>query len=844
MALPRNPRPHILLPDTVTTAIPYRAAPGRSPAIPEQPREAHAQRLRSDLGSVALELEQIKNEQSQAGWTEGFGITIRFTSFPDVQLAIESLEQKREGIELLSVRQEGNELVAQVWMPEGGLALFERKITEYLAEKKDKDNKPRDNRKLLDAIRNIRAAVLEDLWTDSHLLPPENEEACFEAWISTPRDKPARRGTIPRPDSAETRIGRFRQVAEATGLRVGQKELRFPERTVLHVRGTLNQLRSSAHLLGQLAELRRAPVSATFFMGLEPHEQREWAEELLGRTEFINSGGHTPYVCILDTGCMQAHPLLAPALDPTDLFTINPDWTVADLHGHGTEQAGLALWGDLSEPLAQQGPVYVWHRLESVKLVPHDNANQDEHYGSLTIQAVSLPEISNPERRRLFSMAITSTQTTMAGRPTAWSAEIDALTSDWAGDGEAPRLMLICAGNVLDPTPASYPTLNELTPIEDPAQAWNAMTIGAINSKVTISEAGAQHYLPIADAGGLGPHSATSANWQPDTPLKPEVVFEGGNLAHDNGFVSAFDSLSLLTTSNRPTQRLFSTSYATSAATAVASRFAAQIMAHYPDFWPETVRALMIHSARWTPVLLTQFPGNSKTEVEARLRRCGWGEPDLDIALHSGADSLNLLVQGRLQPFKREAGGSATTRDMHLHKLPWPVNALQSLFDQDVELRVSLSYFVEPNPGERGRHNRFSYASHGLRFAVQKPAETIAAFQSRVNRLASDKEEGVEAVSGGDTNWMLGVQKRTRGSFHHDRLMERAADLAGRDHIAVFPTAGWWKTREAQGRFDREARYALVVSIHAPNLPVSIDLYSEITQAIHHITANLVDIAT
>ena len=38
----------------------------------------------------------------------------------------------------------------------------------------------------------------------------------------------------------------------------------------------------------------------------------------------------------------------------------------------------------------------------------------------------------------------------------------------------------------------------------------------------------------------------------------------------------------------------------TSSAVAQASWMAAKIWSNYPDLWPETVRALMIHSADWT----------------------------------------------------------------------------------------------------------------------------------------------------------------------------------------------------------------------------------------------------
>jgi len=39
---------------------------------------------------------------------------------------------------------------------------------------------------------------------------------------------------------------------------------------------------------------------------------------------------------------------------------------------------------------------------------------------------------------------------------------------------------------------------------------------------------------------------------------------------------------------------------------------------------------------------------------------------------------------------------------MHLHDLPWPTEQLQALGGAQVTLRITLSYFIEPNPGERG----------------------------------------------------------------------------------------------------------------------------------------------
>ena len=55
---------------------------------------------------------------------------------------------------------------------------------------------------------------------------------------------------------------------------------------------------------------------------------------------------------------------------------------------------------------------------------------------------------------------------------------------------------------------------------------------------------------------------------------------------------------------------------------------------------------------------------------------------------------------------------------MHLHDLPWPRDVLEDLGETPVEMRVTLSYFIEPNPSRRGHRSRYRYESHGLRFDV------------------------------------------------------------------------------------------------------------------------------
>jgi hypothetical protein len=57
-----------------------------------------------------------------------------------------------------------------------------------------------------------------------------------------------------------------------------------------------------------------------------------------------------------------------------------------------------------------------------------------------------------------------------------------------------------------------------------------------------------------------------------------------------------------------------------------------------------------------------------------------------------------------------------------------------------------------------------------------------------------------------------------------------AADLATTNLIAVHPVTGWWRERPHLGRYEKLAKYSLIVSIEAPQ--VEVDLYTPIaTQA-------------
>ena len=133
---------------------------GERRAVPAQDRARHGGDLRRQIDMLRSEAESARDAQQAAGIEEGLGLQVEFGSFPDIELAFESLARERSGIELLNIRHEENRTHATVFVPDGKLDHFENLIRNYLAEKRDSAGRARDNRRPIDAIQNIRAAGL------------------------------------------------------------------------------------------------------------------------------------------------------------------------------------------------------------------------------------------------------------------------------------------------------------------------------------------------------------------------------------------------------------------------------------------------------------------------------------------------------------------------------------------------------------------------------------------------------------------------------------------------------------------------------------------------------------
>lgn len=779
--------------------------------VPPRNRHRHATKLLSQFRGIRTDVEGIQEERQSLGFNPEAGVVLQFESRADFPLKFESLDLRSQGIELLSVKQVEGRTIAICYVPHGRLEIFIEKIEAYRDEE-TKKGRPKNN-PLVASIETVQLAAVDALWTDDiESLPRLNQRFWWEVWLRT--------------IDLES-VDALAIAADQIGFTFSDEILQFPERIVLTTNCTKRQLGRALRLVDSIAELRAAKQTAADFVHLPPKEQHEAVQGLLSQITFTDPNDTA--ACILDTGVTQSHPLLEIALAAGDCHSYKPEWGSDDFEGHGTEMAGVSLYGDLARKLVAGEQVELEHRLESVRILDPNDPNPPHLYGAVTIGAIDLVEAANPNRKRVIAMAVTAGGEEK-GEPSTWSAAVDSLTSGY--DDDVRRLMLISAGNSEQNGWHNHPGSCLQSSIQDPAQAWNALTVGACTHLAAFPEPDYPDWEAVADEGDVSPYSTTSSMWNSTWPIKPDVVFEGGNCAVDpaTGIASQLDELSLLTTHRQPTSRPFSLLWATSAATAVAANFAATLQSRYPDCWPETIRGLIVHSASWTDAMKQHFlPLNTREKRGELLRYCGYGVPDLDRACWSASNELTMIIQDEIQPY-RKVGSNYKSKDIAIHTLPWPTEVLEELHDEVVELRVTLSYFVEPNPGRRGWKGRYRYASHGLRFDAKTPIETEGEFRARVRSVERTEEDEGQSYASDADEWEIGPKLRTRGSIHTDTWRGTASQLAERNMIAVFPVVGWWRERHHLERWGRAARYSLIVTLRTSEIEV--DIYTPVANQI------------
>jgi hypothetical protein len=791
-------------------------------------RTIHGNRIKSQLQAIRNRFALNEAEEIPDGMIRDEVIYVEFYSAWGYELKFEQLHSdSKDQYKILKISKEeqnnrDTRFKVLVMLRKSGVLHFLKRVEAFLTKNtktKGEDTGTPQAQPLIANIDEIRLATLEAFWVDidSYTFPDSDLEVWWEVWF--------RRSSYSRD--------KINQQLEIAGLSFSPRELMFPEHVIRMVRGTARQLASSVFLLDSLAELRRPQEINDFITSdrINFETEQEWLKDLISRTDFVPPhDSENVFVCLFDSGLTHRHPLLFPQIDGGNLHAWNQSWGLEDSAnngGHGTGMAALALFGNLTDACASSAPIQILHGIESFKIFQPGSSIDKELFGIIYLEGINTVSISNPHVKRIICLSVTNDGLIKSGRPSSASSSLDNIAFGNAFDGAEPQLVIVSGGNVILSNHGDYPSQNFIQSIQDPGQAYNVLTIGAYTEKDRLSRS--VGYTPVARLGEMSPRNSTSAMWEPQWPNKPDLVMEGGNMISDGHFLFSHEELEPLSVDKDFTRRLFRPFGGTSSATAFASKMAAELRTAYPDFWPETIRGLMIHSAEWTPQMLHGKDITREGDRRALIRSVGYGVPNLNRALYSASNALTLISQAHIKPYRLDRG-VVKYNEYHLYEIPWPLEVLQDmLFNQEVTIKVTLSYFIEPNPGAREYAKSFSYHSHSLDFKLIKENETPSEFRRRIS-AAAEQEDETERPDLRDEDWTIKERVRNKGSVKKDFLKTFGANLASRNILAVYPKAGWYRSRKSLEKYNQEVRYSLILSIETPILEV--DIYTPVENLI------------
>lgn len=786
--------------------------------LPNRNRAEHAQKLLYDFSKIE---EQDQKKENKRNWRY-----LEFSSSGNFDLVFSSLERKSKkkanSIELLNTRIEENQngekiTKATVFIPYGKENIIKNKIIKYNEENSQKTGLPKNNNLIL-GIENIKLATIEDFWTDRKNIPDiTSNKEWFEIWLN-----------IEDNNVKEDNKQIFIETLNSWNIKYKNSFLQFPENLVMIILANKADLEYIIEHSDYISEMKLAKEVSTLIWDASKVEQAEWADELLSRVKINDSNSR---VFILDTWINEWHPLLKDLVDKKD--TIEPSWWDYDDQWHWTWMAWVVAYGDIIQKLQSSEDVEINYKLGSIKILPPKSQweNPKELWWDFTKRAISRAEIISPFLNS-YCLAITAWDDMDKWRPSSWSSSVDQIIYN---EGEKWRNILISTWNS-NIHNESFPDYCKISEIEDPAQAWNAITVWAYTDKTAITTK-TWTFTPYSKWWEMSPHNRTSFNFLKWWPIKPEVVFEWWNKVKWS-LDWEFTDLDLLTTSHDfTTYKEFTYIWWTSASTANAWNFLWELAFHYSTLLPETIRWLMIHSSSWTKEMLEQFwitdiKTASKEKIRELIKCVGYWVPDIEKAIHSKENSLSMIIEETIQPYKKLPNKSnATLNEIHFYELPWPKDELIKLWNAEVKMKITLSYFIEPSPWEKWWKNKYKYQSHSLKFDLNNRLETKEEFQKRLNLEARDEDEEYESSTWSwSERWVIWSNTRNNWTVRSDLWIWTAIELANCNILAITPLGGWWKERPSEQKINNTTKYSLIISLETEE--TEIELYTAIQNKI------------
>lgn len=720
-------------------------------------------------------------------------------------LILYDFDLKLFGIEVISQENDGYIIGASL----DGFKTLDEKINNFLVEVWG-SAKIADFWEIIDGKQwkpdHILSDYLKTTWRDI------NDDRVYSLEVGVAFDKPI--GKVPDPTKRdyEKKLQKFRDEQIERDKRFDERQEEF-EKFINHygrVTSSLIDLEDSFCCEIEITGKGLKDLVYNYPFVFEVSE----ADEVIGVNSEIEEVGtieveviapdfDSPEVAVIDSGIMEEHKYISPAIIGTNSKSyIAGDNSTADLvknGGHGTRVAGAILYpyGITDTEVPYQLPCFV----RNLRVLDKDNKLTHKLPAELMKQIVE----DNLDCK-IFNLSINSNVASRLKHMSSWAATIDTLIN------ENKVLFLISAGNLTREDIRHYINSGNNYPdfldaphcrIANPAQSSFAITVGSVNH--TAFDDANFKSLGIEDE--ISPFSRIGTGiWG---MIKPDVVEYGGGLAISKigNIVLIKDELSpeLIRSTMHGGSGVGNDIVGTSFATPKVSYIVTQLLKLYPEEDINLLRALVVQGAR--------LPNAFFENPTVKSIKCfGYGIPSLERVTKN---TLQRVTFYNSETIKAEEG--------HIYSLNIPEFLRSPAEDHDILIEVTLSYTTKVR---RTRQKTKSYLSTWLDWTSSKVGEPFEDFKDYVlKEIEEDVTVYDKDLRNGMTGWNWKIKSNTAGAVNgisrtnstvqKDWAIIKSHELPNDLSFAVRGHKGWDKT-------NGEVPYSLVVSIEILNSKLEI----------------------
>jgi len=395
-------------------------------------------------------------------------------------------------------------------------------------------------------------------------------------------------------------------------------------------------------------------------------------------------------ILVIDSGVQRGHPLIAQVLGEAEVFPDanrqfikgGPD----DVNGHGTNVAGIAIYGDVENCIKQRSfDPTAW--LFSARVTNEENQYDEDLLVETQLDQAIRAFVEQYPNCKVINISLgNADQIYRDGlKQFRLAAKIDEIAYQYQHKN---IVFVISAGNNFheelkyEQLRNEYPNylLNKNARIIDPATSAIALTVGSLSfgrGSITTNTSDVR-LQPIAKLPGY-PSYFTRTGFGVDGMIKPDLVDFGGDLVLDLSYRESLGlpkvrelehsvaGVSVLTLSKHYNSSLFHFCSGTSFAAPRVANLAAQLFTKYPDASSNLIRALIVNSAVLPKEIPPEFHCNSKQSqrektktIKNQLAIYGYGQPELQRAMYS-AENYVVLSEDNI---------SIKVGSFHIYEIP------------------------------------------------------------------------------------------------------------------------------------------------------------------------------